>query len=78
MTRHHSKYFTLFQLYRLVAIMSAEGGMRSFKEAVEGEPLVSDYAMMVSAASAPQFPTKHFLKLFAGSRVAHLFEASRK
>ena len=36
--------------------MSAEGGMRSFKEAVEGEPMVSDYQTMLQATILPQTP----------------------
>ena len=51
--------------------------MRSFREAVEGEPMVSEYRTMLQATMVPS-PAKYLLGAFLGSRVRMLFEASRK
>lgn len=60
-----------------VAIMSAEGNMRSFREAVEGEPMVSDYHTVLQATMVPSV-AKYAIGAVLGSRVRMLFEASRK
>ena len=57
--------------------MAAEGNMRSFREAVEGEPLVFDYLTILQGALLPG-PAKYALGALLGSRVRLLFEANRK
>ena len=57
--------------------MAAEGNMRSFREAVEGEPLVMDYLTILQGAILPM-PAKHVLGALLGERVRMLFEANRK
>jgi len=51
--------------------------MRSFREAVEGEPMVSDYQTMLQSTYLPDC-AKYLLGPLLGSRVRMLFEASRK
>lgn len=62
---------------RFVGIMTAEGNMRSFREAVEGEPLVLDYMTMIQGTILP-LPIKRVVGAFLGSRVRMLFESNRK
>ena len=57
--------------------MAAEGNMRSFREAVEGEPLVLDYMTILQGAILPK-PAKYVLGALLGDRVRLLFEANRK
>jgi Asp-tRNA(Asn)/Glu-tRNA(Gln) amidotransferase A subunit family amidase len=67
----------MFSTKSLVGIMSAEGNMRSFVEAVEGEPMVSDYETMLRTRLLPQW-AKYILGPILGSRVRELLEASRQ
>lgn len=57
--------------------MTAEGNMRSFREAVEGEPLVLDYLTILQGALLPM-PAKYALGALLGERVRLLFEANSK
>ena len=57
--------------------MNAEGNSRSFREAVEGEPMVSDYHSLLLANLVPSV-AKHAIGTLLGSRLRMLFEASRK
>lgn len=64
--------------YRVfVGIMSAEGNMRSFREAVEGEPFVLDYMTILQGAMMPH-PAKHLIGAVLGERVKWLFESNQK
>ena len=74
---HSRIYLSFFHVDRFVAIMSAEGNMRSFREAVEGEPMMSEYHTMLQASMVPSV-AKYAIGAVLGARVRMLFEASRK
>lgn len=66
---YHNKLF--------VGITQAEGNMKTFREGLEGEPMIPDYAPIVGAAALPNF-IRPIIKLFAPKRIGHLVGLSSK
>lgn len=66
---YHNKLF--------VGITQAEGNMRTFREGLEGEPMIPDYAPIVGAAALPNF-IRPIVKLLAPKRIGHLASLSSK
>ncbi|CAB9500823.1 acid amide hydrolase 1 [Seminavis robusta] len=60
---HHNRLF--------VGITAAEGNMRSYREGLEGEMMIPEYAPLVGVAALPNF-FRPIAKLFLPKRVGHL------
>jgi hypothetical protein len=74
-----SRSLTLLVLrrQRFVSITAAEGNMRSFRQGLEGETMISEYAPLVGVASLPNF-VRSIVKKFLPPRVSHLLACGSK
>lgn len=68
---------TILKTNRFVGITAAEGNMRSYREGLEGEQMISDYAPLVGVAAMPNW-IRPIAKLFLPKRVGHLLGCGRK
>ena len=66
---YHNKLF--------VGITQAEGNMKSYREGLEGEPMIPDYAPIVGVAALPNF-IRPIAKLFLPKRIGHLLGLTSK
>ena len=62
---------------RFCSITAAEGNMRSFREGLEGEKLLPDYASLIAVAALPNF-LRPVVKLVLPKRIGHLLDCGRK
>jgi hypothetical protein len=79
---HLSLSFSLSPCYccdgpRFVSISQAEGNMKSFRQGLEGETMIPEYAPLVGVASLPNF-VRSVAKKFLPPRVSHLLSCGSK
>ena len=65
---HHNKL--------CVSITAAEGNMRSFRDALEGETMIPDYYPLVGVAALPNW-MRQIAKLFLPKRIGHLLSCGK-
>lgn len=65
---YHNKLF--------VGITQAEGNMKGYRDGLEGEPMIPDYAPIVGVAALPNF-IRPIVKLFVPKRIGHLLGLSK-
>jgi len=67
----------MLDFHRFVGLTSAEGNMRSFLEALEGEKMIPDYLPLALAASLPNW-IRNIAKLFVPKRIKHILGCASK